>query len=117
MLETNTVKVFRTICRISHNFHGIFVFPARLIAESVGFSKYKTIKILHDLRGNGLVERSSQGCPAQVSCGEVVELICESSPPINGWALTPKARKTIAYMDAEDEFFKGIADLVKGDEN
>ncbi|MCM1328398.1 MAG: hypothetical protein NC253_03070 [Ruminococcus sp.] len=114
MVKTDTEKVFRVICKFSHNFYGISVFPAKLISERVGMSKYKTIKILHDLRNNGLVKRASQGCPAQFSHGEVEELICEDAPPINGWALTPKARKTIGYMDAEKEYLKGLAEWANG---
>lgn len=61
-----------------------------------------------------LIERASMGLPAQVSRGEIEELICEAAPPINGWKLTERGYKSNVFKIAEDDYLKSLAELANG---
>lgn len=102
-------KVFRAMCKMSHNFYlDSSVYTSREIAGIVEMPRCTVLKTLHELRNDGLVERASEGCPARVSYGEVVELICDAAPPINGWSLTEKARETAIYKEEAELFDKSM---------
>lgn len=106
-------KVLRIISRIVVDYYDVYVISTKRIATIAKLSKYKTFKVLHELRDEGLVERASQ-CPAQVSYGDVVELIGEAMPPINGWTITDKGRETSIYKVTEDEYKREMMKLAMG---
>ena len=106
--------VFKEMCNLSQNWEGWYVFSARLIASGSKYSVYQVRKALHELRDFGLVKRDSEGCPAQVSYGEVPELICEAGPPMNGWSVTKKGKETDVYEKAFQEYCKGLEDWANG---
>ncbi len=115
--QTDREKVLKQISSLDFALCNLFdlrVLPAQSIANATEMSKYKVLKILHELRDDGLVERASQGCPAQVSYGEITELICDAMPPLNGWALTAKGRETDVYKAVKDEFERGMEEWAKG---
>ena len=66
-------------------------------------SKYKMRKALKELIADGLIEYTSQGCPAVESCGEYTELVCEAGPPINGYALTKAGFESKEYQEASEQ--------------
>ncbi len=111
---TDHEKVLQKLSGIDVDWHDGSVLSAKDIANATKMSKYKILKILHELRDEGLVERASQGCPAQISYGEITELICEAMPPLNGWALTPKGRETDIYKAVEDEYERGMKEWANG---
>ena len=65
--------------------------------------KYKMRKALKELITDGLIEYTSQGCPAIESCGEYTELVCEAGPPINGYALTKVGFESKEYQEASKQ--------------
>ena len=67
-----------------------------------GISKYKMRKALKELIADGLIEYTSQGCPAIESCGEYTELVCEVGPPINGYALTKAGFESKEYQEESE---------------
>lgn len=82
-----------------------FVCSARSVAALYGWTRYRARKALKGLAGQGFVERVSIGCPAVVSFdGEVYELVCESRPPMNGYALTKQAFDTDEFKAAYKGF-------------
>lgn len=114
--QTDREKVLKKISSIDFCFNNWFdlrVISAQSIANATEMSRYKALKILHELCDDGLVERASQGCPAQVNYGEVTELICEAMPPLNGWALTSKGRETDIYKAVKDEYEHGMEEWAK----
>lgn len=106
--------VFEEMCKFSQNWEGSYVFSSKLLANSAGMPRYKAIKALHELRDQGLIKRDSEGCPAVVTCGEIVELVCEARPPLNGWSVTEEGRKTEVYSQAYKEYCKGLEDWANG---
>lgn len=97
----NKYLVFKTICHCEQNWEGIqpVVLSSASIAESLGISQYAALKALHQLMYDGLVEHGSMGCPAETSGGEYEELVHEAGPPVNGFCLTEKGRKTAIYKN------------------
>lgn len=83
-------KVFRTICKMSHNFYRISVYSSREIALNAVMPRYTVLKILHELRDDGLVEYASRGDPA-----------------LSGWSLTVKARESVIF---KNEAERGCSD-------
>ena len=77
----------------------------KLIPET---TRYGARKALKELIANGLVEYTSQGCPAVVSYGEVPELVCDARPPINGYALTKKGFESDRWKQAYAEWCKSM---------
>ena len=112
--KNDNEKVLRAICALSNNIYGIGVVKTKDIMACTKLSKYKVIQNIHLLREDGLVKRASMGCPAQVSCGEYNELICEAAPPVNGWELTKKGYESAEYKAAEAEFMNGLAERANG---
>lgn len=110
-----SAKVLWAVCELSNNIYGIDVIETKSIMRCTGLTKYMVIKQLHFWRDKGLVERASMGCPAQVSCGEIEELISEAAPPINGWKLTERGYKSNGFKIAEDDYLKSLAELANGD--
>lgn len=93
--------VLKTMCHDEQNWEGIkcVVSSSKNIAESLGISQYAALKALHQLMYDGLVEHGSMGCPAEISGGEYEEVVHEAGPPINGFCLTEKGRKTAIYKN------------------
>lgn len=79
-----------------------------------GLTKYRARLALKELIADGLIEYKSQGCPAIVSYGEYAELVSESGPPINGYALTHKGYESNEYKHAYDEWCKSMEEWANG---
>ena len=71
-------------------------------------TKYSARQALKMLIADGLVEYTSQGCPAVMSYSEVPELIADAAPPINGYALTKKGFETPEWRQAYKEWCKSM---------
>ena len=67
-------------------------------------TKYGMRKVLKELIADGVVEYTSQGCPAIESIGEYTELICDAAPPVNGYALTKAGFESEAWKTAYDDW-------------
>lgn len=116
--KENQEKVLQIMCKTELDIYGeIYVFSSREIAIRAKMSRQNVIKILHELHNKGLVEKASQGCPAQVSCGEVTELICDAAPPKNGWSLTDKSRESSIYKAEQEKFNKSLEKWANGSYN
>lgn len=79
-----------------------------------GLTRYGARKALKELIADGLVEYTSQGCPAVVSYGEVPELVCDARPPINGYALTKKGFESDRWKQAYAEWCKSMEEWANG---
>lgn len=77
-------------------------------------TKYGARQALKRLMADGLVEYTSQGCPAVISYGEVPELIADAAPPINGYCLTKKGFETPAWKQANKEWNKSMEEWANG---
>lgn len=108
-------KVLWALCELSNNTYGVDVITSKGIMSCTGLSKYKVIKAIHFWRDKGLVEFASIGRPAVVSYGEVEELECEAAPPVNGWSLTGKGRKSNCFKIAKKDFEKSLRDWAEGE--
>lgn len=71
-------------------------------------TKYSARQALKRLIADGLIEYTSQGCPAVMSYGEVPELVEDAAPPINGYALTKKGFETPEWKNAYKEWCKSM---------
>ena len=80
------------------------------IAQQLSWSKYRTRKAIHTLVDKGLIERASCGHPAVVGGYEYTELIFESAPPTNGYAITDKGFQTTEWKKAYDDWCKSMDD-------
>lgn len=109
--------VLERMCDLSQNFYGVDVFTSKDIMRRTSLTRYKVLQVLNHLRETGIVERASMGCPAQMSYGEITEMICEAAPPVNGWRLTSKGRETDAYKAAVKEFNNSLAEWANGDKD
>lgn len=107
-------KVFRTLCKFSFNWHGCYVFTSSNIAQSTSMSKYSVLKMLHELRGFGLVKNDCMGRPAIVSGYEYPELECEAMPPLRGFSLTSKGRESDIYKQEENEYNRSFVEWATG---
>ncbi len=83
---------------------------SNIIELENGLTKYRARKALKELIGEGMIEYTSQGCPAIVSCGEYEELVCEAGPPINGYCLTQKAFKSDLWKEVYSDWCKSMED-------
>jgi len=71
-------------------------------------TKYAMRKVLKELIADGVIEYTSQGCPAIESIGEYTELICDAGPPINGYGLTTAGFDSEEYKTAFDNWCKAL---------
>ncbi len=85
-----------------------------LIGEIKGLTKYRARVAIHELEDEGMVEYTSQGFPAVVSCGEYAELVCEARPPKNGYTLTEKAFDSDRWKDAYAAWNKSMEEWANG---
>lgn len=85
------------------------------IAKMVLWSKYRTRKAIHSLVDKGLIERASCGNPAIESCGEYRELVCESAPPTNGYALTKQGFQSEEWKDIYDIWCRSLEEWANKD--
>lgn len=79
-----------------------------------GLTKYRARKALKSLIADGLVEYTSQGCPAVESIGEYRELIEEARPPINGYTLTKTGFQSEQFKRAYNDWKKSMAEWANG---
>ena len=84
------------------------------LVSLTGLTKYGCRKACKALIEDGMIEYTSQGCPAIVSYGEVPELVCDARPPINGYALTKKAFESERWKQAYEEWNKSMEDWANG---
>lgn len=86
------------------------VVPISNIVSLLKWTKYRVRKALKELRELELIEYTSQGCPAIVSCGaeSYPELIDDARPPINGYALTKKAFESELWRERYLEWSKSM---------
>ena len=80
------------------------------VSKELGITKYQAAKVVHSLCNEGLLERTSLGCPAEVAYygeGEP-ELIDDAHPPLNGFSLTKKALETEEYKRADKEYIEEL---------
>ena len=73
-----------------------------------GLTKYRARLALKELVQEGLIEYTSQGCPAVVSVGEVSELVYDAGPPINGYCITKKGFETEVWKERKREWEKSM---------
>ena len=85
---------------------------SNIIALVDGLTKYRARKALNSLIEDGLIEYTSQGCPAVVSFGEVPELVEDARPPINGYALTKKGFQSNEFKQAYKEWERSLAEWI-----
>ena len=78
------------------------------IAKMCLWTKYRTKKAIKGLVEKGLIERASCGCPAAVSYGECPELICETKPPMNGYAISKQGFKSEEWKDIYDMWCRSM---------
>ena len=81
---------------------------SNMLALNEGMTKHAAKKALKALISEGLVEYTSQGCPAIVSYGEYPELIEEARPPINGYTLAKRAFETEEWKSAYAEWCRSM---------
>ena len=93
------------------------VVPISSLVNALEWTKYRTRKALKELRELGLIEYTSQGCPAIVSYGEITELICEAQPPINGYALTEQGFETELYKQKYAKWKKDLEEWANDENN
>ena len=74
-------------------------------------TKYAMRKVLKELIADGVVEYTSQGCPAIESIGEYTELICDAAPPVNGYALTKAGFESDEWKTAYDAWCKALKEM------
>ena len=87
---------------------------SNIVALLGNVTKYAARQALKRLREDGLVEYTSQGCPAVVSYGEIQELIADAAPPINGYCLTKKGFETPEWKQAYKDWCKSMEDWANG---
>ena len=87
---------------------------SNIVALLGDVTKYGARKALKRLMADGLVEYTSQGCPAVISYGEVPELIADAAPPINGYRLTKKGFETSEWKQAYKEWSKSMEEWANG---
>ena len=87
---------------------------SNIIALLGDVTKYAARQALKSLREDGVVEYTSQGCPAIMSYGEVPELIADAAPPINGYCLTKKGFETPEWKQAYKEWCKSMEEWANG---
>ena len=87
---------------------------SNIVALLGDVTKYGARQALKRLKADGLVEYTSQGCPAIMSYGEVPELIADAAPPINGYCLTKKGFETPEWKQAYKKWNKSMEEWANG---
>ena len=123
MLErSDEIAVFQCIANCEVSSYSIPYPPERVvvstgdIAKMCLWSKYRTRKAIHALIEKGLIERTSCGNPAVISCGEVPELVYVAMPPTNGYAITSKGFKSEDWKMIYDLWCKSMEEWANGKE-
>lgn len=107
-------KVLEFFCKAEiYSFGECSVISSKTISEQLNISRYKALQAIKMLVSSGFLEKASQGRPAVESFGEYRELVCEAMPPINGYALTKKARNCPTYNRIEKARDKELAEMCK----
>lgn len=86
------------------------------IASLLRWTKYRVRKAIKGLVEIGLIERASCGNPAVESFGEYRELIYESAPPTNGYAITKKGFESEEWKVLHDEWNRSMEEWANGKE-
>lgn len=106
--------VFHCIANCEVSSYSISYPPKRVvvstgeIAKMCLWSKYRTRKAIKGLVEKGLIERASCGNPAVVSYGEYTELVCESAPPTNGYAITKQGFQSEEWKSIYDMWCRSM---------
>lgn len=94
-------SVFQILCDYNADFMSNFGYPIprKVIQESLGLSKSKTLKELQKLRKEGLVKLSRVSCYDDYSCESFILI---------GYLITEKGRETVEYKSALESVNKRI---------
>ena len=115
-MTDDSIKVFSCIMSCEISLYTVCyapnkaVVPISNIVSLLEWTKYRVRKALKELRELGLIEYTSQGCPAIVSYGaeSYPELIDDAHPPINGYSLTKKAFESELWKEHYSEWSKSM---------
>lgn len=120
MSEFDERVVFHCIANCEVSTYTIMYPPQRVvvstgeIAKMCLWSKYRARKAIKGLVEKGLIERASCGNPAVVSCGEYAELVFESAPPKNGYAITEQGFQSEEWKSIYDMWCRSMAEWANG---
>ena len=120
MSEFDERVVFHCIANCEVSTYTIMYPPQRVvvstgeIAKMCLWSKYRARKAIKGLVEKGLIERASCGNPAVVSYGECPELVCESAPPKNGYAITEQGFQSEEWKSLYDMWCRSMDEWANG---
>lgn len=120
MSESDERAVFHCIANCEVSTYTIMYPPQRVvvstgeIAKMCLWSKYRVRKAIKGLVEKGLIERASCGNPAVVSCGEYAELVYESAPPTNGYAITEQGFQCEEWKSIYDLWCRSMEEWANG---
>ena len=120
MGEFDEKAVFHCIANCEVSAYTIMYPPQRVvvstgeIAKMCLWSKYRARKAIKGLVEKGLIERASCGNPAVVSCGEYAELVCESAPPKNGYAITEQGFQSEEWKSIYELWCRSMEEWANG---
>ena len=120
MSEFDERAVFHCIANCEVSTYTIMYPPQRVvvstgeIAKMCLWSKYRARKAIKGLVEKGLIERASCGNPAVVSYGEYAELVCESAPPKNGYAITEQGFQSEEWKSIYDLWCRSMEEWANG---
>ena len=121
-MVSDEIAVFHCIANCEVSSYTTMYAPNRVvvstgdIAKMCLWSKYRTKKAIKGLVEKGLIERASCGNPAIVSCGEYTELVCESAPPTNGYAISKQGFKSEEWKSIYDMWCRSMEEWANGKE-
>ena len=117
--------IFNTLCNCEISLYMAWYAPDKAVVPISNFcslikglTKYRARLALKELISEGLIEYTSQGCPAIVSPStedHMEELIDEPHPPINGYALTQRGFESDVFKRHKDDWNKSMEEWAKGD--
>ena len=116
------IAVFHCIANCEVSSYTTMYGPSRVIvstgdiAKMCLWSKYRTKKAIKGLVEKGLIERASCGNPAIVSYGEYTELVYESAPPTNGYAISKQGFKSEEWKSIYDMWCRSMEEWANGKE-
>ena len=87
------------------------------IASLLLWTKYRVRKAIRSLVEMGLIERASCGNPYVESFGEYRELVYESAPPTNGYAITKNGFESEEWKGLYDAWNRSMEEWGNGKEH
>ncbi len=122
MMLPDEIAVFQCIANCEVSSYTTMYAPDRVIvstgdiAKMCLWSKYRTKKAIKRLIEKGLIERASCGNPAIASFGEYTELVRESAPPTNGYAISKQGFKSKEWKIIYDMWCRSMEEWANGRE-